>query len=157
MEKQLLHDIRIWISFFVVVLAISGITAFPVHTELHWIINSGLAVPGTAIGNWLLEVWQGVDTAHQNYPFIFYGFDWLAFAHLMIAMLFIGVYKNPVRNKWIVDWAMLCCVCIWPLAFICGSIRGIPLLHILIDCSFGVFGLLPLWIVKKKILKLGAL
>lgn len=156
MNKLILQQIRYWILFFMIALAVSGITAFPVHTELRWIINSGLAVPGTAMGNWLLEVWRGVDATHRYYPFLFYGFDWLAFAHIMIAVLFVGVYKNPVRNKWIINWAMICCVCIWPLAFICGYIRNIPLMHILIDCSFGVFGLVPLWIVKKKIGQLGS-
>lgn len=151
MKTKHMQQIRYCIIFFMIALAVSGITAFPVHTELRWIINSGLAVPGTATGNWLLEVWRGVDAAHRDYPFLFYGFDWLAFAHIMIALLFIGVYKDPVRNKWIIDWAMICCVCIWPLAFICGYIRNIPLLHIFIDCSFGVFGLIPLWFVRKKI------
>jgi hypothetical protein len=31
-----------------------------------------------------------------------------------------------------------------PLAFICGPIRGIPFWWRVIDCSFGVFGALPL-------------
>ena len=31
-----------------------------------------------------------------------------------------------------------------PLAFICGAMRGIPVYWRLIDCSFGVFGVVPL-------------
>ncbi len=46
---------------------------------------------------------------------------------------------------------MLCCLAILPLALIAGPLRGIPLWWQLIDISFGVFGLIPLWIVRKQI------
>ena len=49
---------------------------------------------------------------------------------------------------------MLCCVAIIPLALIAGPIRGIPFWWQLIDMSFGVFGLVPLWIVRHQIKKL---
>ena len=83
-----------------------------------------------------------------------YGFDWLAFAHIVIAMAFIGPLKDPVKNKWIIDWAILACLAIIPLAFIAGPIRHIPIFHILIDCSFGVIGLIPLLICRKMIKQL---
>jgi hypothetical protein len=44
-----------------------------------------------------------------------------------------------------------------PLALICGPIRGIPLFWRVIDCSFGVFGILPLWLIRQKIKRLEAL
>ncbi len=103
--------------------------------------------------NWLNTVYVGVADTQAKYPFLFYGFDWLAFAHLMIASLFYGVYKDPVKNKFIINWAMFCCIAIIPLAFICGPIRAIPLTHIIIDCCFGVFGIIPLLICKKWIEK----
>jgi len=37
---------------------------------------------------------------------------------------------------------------------ICGPIRGIPFYWRLIDCSFGVFGFIPLWVVRRSILEL---
>jgi len=40
------------------------------------------------------------------------------------------------------------------IAFVAGTIRGIPLFHILIDCSFGVIGLIPLYIIQTKINRL---
>ncbi len=137
--------------FFIVVLVISGLTAFPVYSELDWVINSSMLPDNSAVERWLEHVWVGVKETHERYPFIFYGFDWLAFAHLVIAVLFIGVYKHPLRNKWIVEWAMISCIGVIPLAFIAGTVRGIPLFHILIDCSFGVFGLIVLRIMQTKI------
>jgi hypothetical protein len=154
MQPKLLKKIKYLVVFFIVMLAISGITAFPVYSELHWLKQFSIMNNGGVISNWLNQVYTAVADTHQRYPFLFYGYDWLAFAHLVIAALFYGVYKNPVRNKFIVSWGMFCCISVIPLAFICGPIRGIPLQHILIDCSFGIIGIIPLYILKKYIAQL---
>lgn len=80
-----------------------------------------------------------------------YGTDWLAFAHLVIAVAFIGPYRDPVRNSWVVTFGIIACIGIIPLALIAGAVRGIPLYWRLIDCSFGVFGAIPLWLVRRDI------
>lgn len=100
---------------------------------------------------WLTQIYTGIVETNKNYPFISYGTDWLAFAHIVIGLAFIGPYKNPVKNIWIIEWAMLCCIAVLPLAFIAGPIRGIPFYHQLIDCSFGVLGIIPLYMVWKKV------
>jgi hypothetical protein len=152
-SARILFRIRCWLVFFMIVLALSGITAFPVYSELRWLMDSGYAPSHTMIGDWLHRVWQGVHETQGNYPFIFYGFDWLAFAHLVIAALFIGPYRDPVKNKWVIQWGLLTCLATLPLALIAGPIRSIPWFHILIDCSFGLVGLLPLtrvlYLIKK--------
>ena len=150
-STTLRRKIRYLIVFFMIVLALSGITAFPVYSELQFIIDHSIFPEGSMIQRWLERVWTGVKEAHDKHPFLFYGFDWLAFAHIMIALLFIGPYKDPVRNKWVIDWGIISCLAILPLAFIAGPIRGIPWFHILIDCSFGVLGIFPLLIVKRWI------
>jgi hypothetical protein len=154
---KLLTQIRILTILFIIVLVISGVTAFPVYEELKWIINSNIFNQNSALAKWLYKVWTGVKKAHEEFPFLFYGFDWLAFAHIVIAILFVGVYQHPVRNRWIIQWAIITCICILPLAFIAGFIRGIPFFHILIDCSFGVIGLIPLFIIQTKIKMLATL
>lgn len=155
--EKLLRRIRITIVLFIVALALSGITAFPVYAELKWLVAQPIFQTESFLSQWLNKVWRGVEDTYHKYPFLFYGYDWLAFAHLVIAMAFIGPYRDPVRNVWIIHWAMLACVAIIPLAFIAGPIRGVPLYHILIDCSFGVLGIIPLWIVRKWIKQLEAL
>ena len=152
--NRLIRRIRVMLIFFMVALALSGITAFPVYSELRWWMNGGYRLPGPKGQEWLTTVWKGVDHTEQHYPFLFYGFDWLAFAHLVIAMLFIGPYRDPVRNKWVIEWAMLTCVAILLLAFIAGPIRGIPFFHIVADCFFGILGLIPLGIVLRWIRQL---
>ena len=97
-----------------------------------------------------------IDT-YGKYPFIAYGTDWLAFGHLMIALAFIGPLKDPERNVWVIEWGMIACILIIPTAMICGPIRGIPFYWRLIDCSFGVFGIIPLWITRNYILELARL
>ena len=49
---------------------------------------------------------------------------------------------------------MYCCLLVLPYAFIAGYFRGIPIGWRLIDCLFGIVGLIPLLIVYKLIRKL---
>jgi hypothetical protein len=149
-EEILRKQIRNWIIFFIVGITLSGITAFPIETELNFLQAHAGYFPAY-LQDWIHRVYIGVKETNASYPFLSYGTDWLAFAHLIIALLFIGVLRNPVKNKWVIDWATFSCVAVFPLAFIAGSIRGIPFFHMLIDCSFGVIGIIPLWIVRRKI------
>ncbi len=149
--SKLLKQIRVLTIFFIVVLVLNGVTTFAVYTELKWILDSHIFADDSVLQQWFLKVSTGIKATQEEYPFIFYGFDWLAFAHLIIAVLFIGVYQHPVRNRWIVQWAMINCICVLPLAFIAGTVRGVPIYQILIDCSFGVLGLIPLRIIQIKI------
>jgi hypothetical protein len=59
--------------------------------------------------------------------------------------------RDPVRNKWVLQWLLICCLLVIPLALICGAIRGIPFWWRLIDCSFGVVGAVPLIYCLKVI------
>lgn len=150
---KLLTKIRLTIAFMMFSIVLSGVTAFPVETELAWLLRHPALVPGFA-ENWLKTVYEALKETNAKYPMLAYGFDWLAFAHLVIAMMFIGPYRDPIKNEWVIDWAMLACVAVFPLAFIAGPIRGIPLFHILIDCSFGLIGLIPLLFCKRWIKQL---
>ena len=152
----LLTKIRLLIIFFIVALILSGITAFPVETELKWLLSNKHLIPD-AFEPWLITVYEGLKETNEKYPMLAYGFDWLAFAHIVIAMAFLGPLVDPLKNKWIIDWAILACFAILPLAFIAGPIRQIPMFHILIDCSFGIIGLIPLVLCRTWIRKLECL
>lgn len=150
---QLTASIRRWMVFFIIALIVSGITAFAIESELHWLMR--VLPPGNSLlHHWLQTVYGAVKSTNEQYPFISYGSDWLAFAHLVIALAFVGPLQDPVRNKWIVRFGQLACVAIFPLAFIAGHIRHIPLFWQLIDCSFGVFGFIPLAVCYRKIVRL---
>jgi hypothetical protein len=150
---KLITKVRLLILFFIVALILSGVTAFPVETELRWLLNHPELVPSFA-EQWLKDVYAALVETNAKYPMLAYGFDWLAFAHIVIAMAFIGPLIDPVKNKWIIDWAILSCIAVFPLAFIAGPIRSIPMFHILIDCAFGAIGLIPLVICRRMIKQL---
>ena len=135
---------------FILALVLSGITAFPLRSELEQIAAiRGLdhlapADAGSGFDGWILTVRNGLRESYAKYPWLAYGTDWLAFAHLVIAVFFIGALIDPVRNVWIFQAGIIACVLVIPLALICGAVRQIPMGWRLIDCSFGVFGVLPL-------------
>ena len=103
---------------------------------------------------WLDRVHEGLVVTGRDYPFIAYGTDWLAFAHLVIAVAFWGPIRDPLRNVWVVQFGMISCLGVVPLALIAGSIRGIPWWWQLIDISFGVFGVIPLLLAYRGIRRL---
>ncbi len=49
---------------------------------------------------------------------------------------------------------MISCALVIPWALIFGQIRGIPALWTLVDMSFGVFGIIPLWLARRETRKL---
>ncbi len=145
-----LRKIRLLVLLFIAGLVVSGLTAFPLLHELNLLCRllglEGASVAGhTGLEHWILLVREGLAVTYARYPFIGYGTDWLAFGHLIIALFFVGPLLDPVRNVWVLRAGMLACVGVIPLALICGEVRGIPLYWRLIDCSFGVVGLFPLW------------
>ncbi|RWY48199.1 hypothetical protein EPL05_21390 [Mucilaginibacter gilvus] len=148
-----MRRVKTCIKIIIAGLFLSGITAFPLETELHLLANLSGAAP-EYLHSWINAVYQGVKVSNQVYPFLSYGTDWLAFAHIMLAVLFIGPLRNPVKNIWVIEFGMIACVAILPLAFIMGPIRGIPLFWTLVDCSFGVIGIIPLYISYIGIKKL---
>jgi hypothetical protein len=159
-DQKRLRIIRLLLVLFIIGLVLSGITAFPLEWELR-LLESWFG-PATAIGSsfpglayWLSHVQEALEFNGQKYPFLAYGTDWLAFAHLVIAVAFLGPLKDPVRNVWVVEFGMIACVLVIPLALICGPIRGIPLFWQLIDCSFGILGLIPLAVIRTLTRSLG--
>ncbi len=160
-RDALARGIRRWLVFFIVCLVLSGLTAFPLVTELRWgeeLLRS-TPVPEhlPALMEWVTRVSEGLATIDRDQPFMLYGTDWLAFAHLVIAVAFYGPYRDPVRNIWVIEFGMIACAGIIPLALICGPIRGIPFWWSVIDMSFGVFGVIPLLIVRRMIKRLEVL
>jgi hypothetical protein len=136
-------------------LLVSGLTAFPIESEIRLLVDILKIESGqVGIARWLVAVNNGVSATNRSYPFLAYGTDWLAFAHLMIAAIFIGPLRDPLRNRWVIDWGLLACAGVLPLALIAGPLRGIPLYWRMIDCSFGLVGAIPLWFCRRYITEL---
>jgi hypothetical protein len=154
--NDLRRIIRALLLFFIAGLVLSGVTAFPLLREMD--ILAALLGPATGDGDvvawWIQRVHLALSEQHRLHPFMAYGTDWLAFGHLVIALFFVGPYRDPVRNAWVIDIGLIACAGVIPLALICGQIREIPFYWRLIDCSFGVFGALPLWCARLLISEL---
>ena len=153
-KARLLRRVRFLLAVVMAGLVLSGLTAFPLATEMQWLV--GLAHAGavrpfaewSGLLPWIEHVSGALDATDAHYPFLAYGTDWLAFAHLAIAVAFIGPYIDPVRNKWVITFGLIACAGVIPLALIGGQVRGIPVCWRLIDCSFGVLGSIPLLICR---------
>jgi hypothetical protein len=82
--------VRVCTWFLIVGLAISGVTAIPIQSEIgvgrailgdDWSSNGRLP---DAAATWLRTLDRGLVATTAQAPFMFYGTDWLAFGHLMI-------------------------------------------------------------------------
>lgn len=144
-----LGQIRAAILIVIIGLVLSGVTAFPLLHEMNLLsaILAGDSLDPAAhqgLVRWILTVREGLHVTYQKYPFIAYGTDWLAFAHLMIALFFILPWRDPVRYEGVLWIGVVMSVLVIPLAHLCGPLRGIPFGWRMIDCSFGILCLPPL-------------
>jgi len=151
--EQLKRSIRNWILLFIVCLIASGLTAFPIETELALILKYTRWLP-PGLHTWMHQTYIAINATNTSFPQLSYGTDWLAFAHLIIGIVFLGVMKDPVRNVWILQTGVLACILVIPVALIAGYIREIPFFWQMIDCSFGIIGLIPLVICLHKVREL---
>src|SRR5580765_3933469 len=156
-EQILRRRIRWLVWLFILGLVVSGATAIPLQSEVDWLVKLTGVDKSLSSGSdanppwatWLIKVQRALSDVGASHPFLFYGTDWLAFGHFAIAIAFIGALRDPIRNEWLFTFGTIACVLVITYAFVFGSIRGIPFWWRLIDCSFGIFGLIPLLLCKK--------
>ena len=159
-QQRHLRAVRFWLRIVLAGLILSGVTAFPLETELHLFRTLLETAPLRPLAElthllpWILRVENALTLTNRSYPFLAYGTDWLAFAHLVIAVAFLGPYLDPVRNKWVITFGLIACAGVIPLALIAGQVRGLPLGWRLIDCCFGVFGGIPLLLCRRHVFEM---
>ena len=162
-EQVLRQRIKALTWLFIIGLVLSGATAIPLVSELDRLVKmtgasqliaaqGPTSAPGWAL--WLTRVQRTLHEADQQFPFVFYGADWLAFGHFAIAIAFVGALRDPIRNRWLFSFGMIACVLVIPYALVFGAVRGIPFWWRLIDCSFGVFGMIPMCFCRKWVSEL---
>lgn len=132
---------------FILALIMSGFTAIPAKSEIAWLLKT-LPSDWVTIHEWLSRIHVALWSVDEA---LLYGYDWLAFAHIVIGICFIGVLKNPVQNIWVVEFGMIACLLIFPFAAIMGNWRGIPIWWQFVDMSFGLLGIIPLWFLHNRI------
>lgn len=151
MNPTLLLRYRIALAAFVAGLVFSGLTAFPLLTEIR-ILSGMLGIDDpahyqqyTGLTHWIAFVHLGLDQTYARFPFFGYGTDWLAFGHLASAAFFVRPFFKPLDSDWVLRTGLCICAAVIPVAMIAGQVRGIPVAWRCVDASFGVFGSLPLF------------
>lgn len=154
-----LNRIRALLVIFMAGLVLSGLSAIPLQWEVEilkpWLgSESRVSNFLPEFSNWIDRIHKGVQSGYGQYPFLAYGTDWLAFGHVAIAVAFIGPLREPVKNLWVIEFGLLACLLVIPWALIFSLVREIPLFWTLVDMSFGVLGVVPLWLARRETLEL---
>ena len=156
--KTIRRRVRLLTWLFIASLVISGATAIPLESEVNGLVRltgagriaggaAGIEAPAWA--RWLVKVGDALRATNQQHPFLFYGTDWLAFAHCVIGIAFIGALRDPARNVWLFEFGSIACAAVIPYALVMGVLREIPFWWRLGDCSFGALGAIPLWFCRR--------
>jgi hypothetical protein len=153
--ERLRSRVRRWTLFLIIGLVLSGATALPIPTEVEAgsaLLGADMSAGGRLpqpVAAWLRTLRDGIRATSERAPFMFYGTDWLAFGHFMIALAFVGALRDPVRNRWLYQFGIAACVLVplWALVF--GALRGIPSWWRMIDASFGVAAFVPMWLCHR--------
>ncbi len=147
---RLRRRIRGWLWVFIVGLVFSGLTAIPLAWELdllaHWVTphgllwRSGSGASGMACIETYAQapfhgLWDGLAGVRAS--------DYRPRVCRAAARTRPQPLGNYVRHD--------CLRLVVPWAMVFGSLRGIPFFWRLIDCSFGVFGIIPLWLCRRDI------
>jgi len=70
-----LRRARFWLTIFIVGLVLSGVTAFPLQTELRWMLSLLRTAPLQSMSQsvhllpWIERVYQAVSATNREYPF----------------------------------------------------------------------------------------
>jgi hypothetical protein len=95
--ERIKRHIRYLLVLFTLALVMSGLTAVPIRWEidiLQDVIGEGtwMEQVWAPLAYWISFVHRGLTETSQAYPFIFYGTDWLAFAHMVVSALHSTTY-----------------------------------------------------------------
>jgi hypothetical protein len=159
-RRRTMRRIRVLLVFFAAALIASGLTAVPVEWELRTLVSVfwGDAAPGTtwwpAMHAWLVQCRDTAADINRRTPYVFYGFDWLAFGICVLGILFLGALRDPARNVWVVQFGLICCGLVLVFAAIVPHLRGLPWFWMFVDGSFGVLGAIPLGVILRDIRRL---
>lgn len=139
-------------------LLVNGLTVFWLPWETRAFVAAvwGDAPPQSGIHAWFAHVRDAVADVEARHPKLFYGLDWLGYAHIILAILFLGAARDPVRNEWVIRWGLIACGLVVVHALIFVPIRGLPWWWIFVDSSFGVAASIPLGVALRDVRRLRA-
>jgi hypothetical protein len=153
-QRTLTHT-RLWLILFSTALVLAGTTAIFPREGLR--LLSPLFLPGSflesvwpSMAQWLTLVQQAIEETYDQYPFLAYGYDWLAFGHYIISIPFIMAIWDTRQIPWVINYGIFACIAVLPFAIVFGAIREIPLFWRGVDTLFGIGGLIVLFFLRKQ-------
>jgi hypothetical protein len=158
-SRTLTHA-RIWLILFSAALIASGTTAIFAREGLRLLgplyAQGSLLQHWPSMAEWLSLVHQAVEETYDKYPFLAYGYDWLAFGHFIISIPFLIAIRDPLRHSWVITYGIAACLAVLPFAILFGAIRGIPMFWRGVDTLFGIGGLAVLLVLRRQMRALDA-
>ena len=156
-EAQLRSRIKGAIIITIIGLLLNGMSAVPLRTEMNMLLSKPGLLPGF-LRDWWTYVNKGVNETSNQYNFMRYGFDWLGFAHLLIAIAFFGPLRDPIKNEWVIKWGIIASSLSILMALGWERLRAIPMWWSMLDAGIGVVALIILllcyrWIQDLKLVK----
>ena len=109
MNYLLMLRYRTSLVLFLCGLVFSGLTAFPLLAEIHFVSAMlGLTDAAnyqayTGLMHWIAFVQLGLEETYSRFPFFGYGTGWLAFGHLASAAFFIRPLIKPPESDWVIQ------------------------------------------------------
>lgn len=149
-NNGLRKKIRMALLLTIAGLIASGLSAIPLKTELNFVLQFREQLPVLLV-EWFDKVNLAITETSEKYPLVLYGYDWLGFAHVLIALAFIGPLLDPVKNQWVVIWGMMASALTIAMALVAERFRDIPFFWSLIDAAIGAGAFLILWICNTWI------
>lgn len=116
------RTVRVVLTLFIPGSGLSGITAIPLVSQVNALVRltSADEAMTSTWAVWLRRIQTVLRETADEHPVLFHGTDWLAFGHLVIAVAFIGAWKDPMKNEWLFDFGLIACVMVIPWAFCSG-------------------------------------
>ena len=151
-SSGLLTRIRLCLALVIAGLLLSGAAAFSPIRETRWILGSLSRTVhfgvGTPLFEWLIRTRQALIATSVTAPFLAYQTDREGLGRLLLALLFLGPYRDPLRNRWVINFGLLTCAALVGFAFVAGPIRQIPVLWQCVDALFALLCALPLLLCR---------
>jgi hypothetical protein len=146
---------RLWLILFSTALILSGTTAIFAREGLR--LLSPLFTEGSlmqaywpSMAAWLSMVHEAIEATCDAYPFLAYGYDWLAFGHYIISIPFLMAVRDTRQIPWVINYGIFACLAVLPFAIVFGALRGIPLFWRMVDTLFGIGGLAVLLVLRRQ-------
>ncbi len=83
--------------------------------------------------------------------FLLYGLDWFGYAHIIVALAFIGPLRDPIKNIWVIEFGIIVSLLALPVSFILGYQSEIPIWWSLVDYLFAIISTALLLHIKQLI------